>query len=211
MRTEQLIAILSKDEVVPGPIPQRILLLAGAALVLAGFVATQILGMRGDLAQAMLAPVTAMKWLLPLGVALPALSAMLSLTRPQTSGVPVLRVALIVGILAGLWLLSSILSMPGELRWPAIRGSSMPQCLTAVVSISIIPLGLAFWILRDGASPAPIYCGACTGLAAGGLSAAIYALHCNEDSPLFFLTWYGLGILIVAGLGAIAGRYLLRW
>lgn len=211
MRTEQLITLLSNDNVLPGPIPQRVLLLAGAALISAGFVLLQILGIRGDLTQAVFTPVTATKWLLPLGVALPALTAALSLTRPQTLRTPVLWIALAVGAMTGLWLLSFILSTPAGQLWPTMRGSSLYICLTSVVSISLVPLGLALWILRDGASPAPMHCGACAGLAVGGLSAAIYALHCTEDAPLFFLTWYGLGILIVTGIGAIAGRHLLRW
>ncbi len=39
--------------------------------------------------------------------------------------------------------------------------------------------------------------GAVAGLAAGGLGAALYALHCTDDSPLFVLVWYSIGI----GLG----------
>jgi hypothetical protein len=46
---------------------------------------------------------------------------------------------------------------------------------------------------------------------AAGLAAALYALQCTDDSPLFVATWYPLAILIVSLLGAAAAQRLLRW
>jgi hypothetical protein len=37
------------------------------------------------------------------------------------------------------------------------------------------------------------------------------AVHCTEDDPLFFITWYGAAILTLALLGALLGRKLLKW
>jgi hypothetical protein len=53
--------------------------------------------------------------------------------------------------------------------------------------------------------------GAAAGLGAGGLGAALYALHCSDDSPLFVAAWYSLAISIVAFAGASAGPRFLRW
>ena len=53
--------------------------------------------------------------------------------------------------------------------------------------------------------------GALAGLLAGGVGAARYAIHCTEDSPLFYATWYGIAILLATGIGAVAGRRVLRW
>ena len=53
--------------------------------------------------------------------------------------------------------------------------------------------------------------GAVAGLAAGGLAATIYCLHCPEASPLFVLTWYTLGMALAGLAGALAGERLLRW
>jgi hypothetical protein len=53
--------------------------------------------------------------------------------------------------------------------------------------------------------------GAVIGLAAGGISAALYSLHCPEAGASFVLTWYTLGILAPALLGALLGPRLLRW
>ncbi|WP_170167084.1 NrsF family protein [Paracoccus methylarcula] len=211
MKTDQLIAILAGDTVMPHRVVPRVFGFTAAGLALTAMIALTILGVRGDLMQAMSGPVTMMKWLLPLGVALPALAAAAKLTSPQTRRIPALWIAPAVGVVAVAWLLQIVVATPAPELLPAVLGSSRQACLISIISISIVPLALAIRVMRDGASPAPMHCGACIGLAVGGLSTAIYTLHCTEDAPLFFLTWYGLGILIVAGIGALAGRYLLRW
>ena len=53
--------------------------------------------------------------------------------------------------------------------------------------------------------------GALVGLASAALGAALYALHCTDDSPLFVATWYGAAALLMTGIGAILGARLLRW
>ena len=57
----------------------------------------------------------------------------------------------------------------------------------------------------------PVLTGALLGVAIGAGVAAGYALHCIEDSPLFFVSWYGLAIGIVGGVGGLLGHRLLRW
>jgi hypothetical protein len=49
------------------------------------------------------------------------------------------------------------------------------------------------------------------GVAAAGLAAALYALQCTDDLPLFVAVWYSLAIVIVSLLGAAAVPRLLRW
>jgi hypothetical protein len=49
------------------------------------------------------------------------------------------------------------------------------------------------------------------GLAGGGLGAAVYALHCIEDNPMFFVTWYGVAIAGVTVVSALIGSRILRW
>jgi hypothetical protein len=53
--------------------------------------------------------------------------------------------------------------------------------------------------------------GAAAGLAAGGLAATLYGLHCPEQGAAFVATWYSLGIAAATAGGALAGRWLLRW
>ena len=59
--------------------------------------------------------------------------------------------------------------------------------------------------------PVPALAGFVAGLGGAGMAAAVYALHCTEDSPLFYVTWYGLAIGGVAVVSAVAGARLLRW
>jgi hypothetical protein len=67
------------------------------------------------------------------------------------------------------------------------------------------------FILRDGAPLRPALAGAAAGLVAGGLAATLYAAHCTDDSPLFVTTWYGIAVMVIAGVGALAGARWLRW
>jgi hypothetical protein len=90
-------------------------------------------------------------------------------------------------------------------------GHSIPVCLPAIVLLSApILAGLAA-ALRRGAPEHTARLGALGGLAAAGLAATVYWLVCTEDSPVLYVAWYGLGILIVTGLGAVLGARLLRW
>lgn len=212
MRTDRLISILAADDTPTRPIAPRLLLQAGAGLLAAGVLALSFLGIRADLGAALADPVTLMKWLLPLAAGLPALRAALRLTRPQTGHGPAqIRLPLLVGGVALLWLVASGLSAATGTLWPQMRGGTATTCLTTVTLIGLVPLAVGLRVLRTGASPAPALSGAMLGLGSGGLAAAFYAMHCNQDSPLFFLTWYSLGILGLTVLGALAGSRLLRW
>ncbi|MFD2143896.1 NrsF family protein [Ancylobacter oerskovii] len=65
--------------------------------------------------------------------------------------------------------------------------------------------------MKRGAPEHPAWAGAAGGALAGGLGAALYALHCTDDSPLFVLTWYGLAIGFMTVAGALIGRRTLSW
>lgn len=211
MKTEQLISVLASNTQCAAPIAPRLSGLAGLALICAGLSVLTVLGIRADLVQAISSPTTLMKWLLPLAVALPAILVIPSMWQPQTRHMRLLLLSALVAAGAFVWLVSSAMATPAPDLWATWRGNSRVICLTSIVSISLLPLAAAMYVLRDGASPAPTHCGACVGLAIGGLSTAIYALHCTEDAPLFFLTWYSLAILIVTAIGAICGARFLRW
>jgi hypothetical protein len=49
------------------------------------------------------------------------------------------------------------------------------------------------------------------GLAAGGISAFVYVLHCTDDSLAFVALWYGLTLALCTAVGALLGPRLLRW
>jgi hypothetical protein len=77
--------------------------------------------------------------------------------------------------------------------------------------MSLPLLAATLWALRRGASTRPALSGALAGLLSGGAAATVYAVHCPEDSPLFYASWYVLAILGATALGALLGARLLRW
>jgi hypothetical protein len=94
---------------------------------------------------------------------------------------------------------------------PAMMGQSSGHCLAFIGIMSVPLLAASLWALRRGASTRPALSGALAGLLSGGAAATVYAVHCTEDSPLFYSLWYVLAIVGAAGVGWIVGRRLLRW
>lgn len=90
-------------------------------------------------------------------------------------------------------------------------GQTALACLASIVMISAFPLAFGIFLLRRAAPTRPVLTGSLLGVATGAGVAAGYALHCTEDSPLFFVSWYGLAIIMVGGAGAWLGHRLLRW
>lgn len=43
------------------------------------------------------------------------------------------------------------------------------------------------------------------------MAATVYGLHCPENTFTFVALWYSLGVLLLAALGAVLGRWVLRW
>lgn len=211
MKTDQLIAAMAADtrnDPSVGPLALRWFL---PVLVLAGAIALMVLGVRPDLAASLAAPVTAMKPLLPLTVALAAGCAVLRRARPEEKAGRLIWPVVLIAGLSLLWLMATMAGMPAAQWWPVAKGQTLWFCLIAVPVIAAVPLAVLIAVLRNGASTAPMRSGALAGLSAGAGAAAIYALHCTEDSPLFFLCWYALGIVAVGLIGALAGRHWLRW
>src|SRR3569623_2288457 len=99
---------------------------------------------------------------------------------------------------------------PGQ--WLAMwRGQSWMLCPWRVLVLAVpIFIGL-LWSFRRLAPTRLRAAGAAAGLDAGAFAATVYCLHCPEVSALFVLTWYSLGILLAAGLGALLGPRVLRW
>ena len=180
-------------------------LLGTLALVVAGW------GLRDDLAAELARPMPAAKLLLPTLAALAAFGGALRLARPEGE----LRGALAaLGALAAgaLGLLAVGLALTPRDAWAeALRGDTLVACLWSVPTLAVLPtLGLML-AFRRGASLAPGRSGALAGLTGGGAAAALYALHCPEDNPIFFVTWYGTGMLMATAAGALLGSRLLRW
>ena len=213
MNTDQLIMSLSADVPVVRrrALRQRIALgMAAGALVTAVLVMT-VLGIRPDLHEAMHGFSIWMKWLYTSSLGIVAILAVARLARPVTSSlrnlwllaVPVL---LLVGIGIG-----ELAGTPSE-EWRALwLGQSWKMCPWIVLTLAMpIFIGL-LWSFRRLAPTRLRAAGATAGLASGAWAATIYCVHCPEASALFVATWYSLGILLAAGIGALLGPRLMRW
>ena len=133
------------------------------------------------------------------------------LSRPDASPRGWLRLLLIPLVLV---LLSAGVEMmlPHSRPWLVrLIGNNSRVCLTAIPALSLPLLFASLIALRHGAPTRPALTGALAGLLSAGLAATLYAAQCNDDSPLFVLTWYSIAAALVAAVGALAGSKLLRY
>jgi len=213
MNTEQLIETLSRD--VPRVSRYAVLQRVATGIVAGGLAAmllvTATLGVRPDLQVAMHGFSFWMKWTYTISLGIGAIYAITRLARPAP------------GSLRGLWLLAvPVLILTGigvgELartpssEWLAMwLGRSWTSCPWLVLTLSAPIFAGLLWSFRKLAPTRLHAAGAVAGLGAGAWAATIYCLHCPEVSAIFVLTWYSLGILLAAGIGALLGPRLLRW
>jgi hypothetical protein len=80
-----------------------------------------------------------------------------------------------------------------------------------VPMLAIAPLLACLYCLRQAAPASPARAGAVAGLLSGAIAAAVYALHCTDDSPLFVALWYTVAVAGVTAIGAWAGDRVARW
>jgi len=92
-----------------------------------------------------------------------------------------------------------------------LAGGGLPECLKRIPVLAV-PVAIALVFVVRGLSPTRL---TLAGAAIGGLSAAVgavaYSLFCPIDSVAYVATWYVAAILLCAGIGAVLGRWLLRW
>lgn len=213
MNTDELITSLAADvrPVARGAVGWRL-----ASGVMVGALASTLLivatlGFRPDLWLAMHGATFWMKWGYTISLAAVAITVTARLARPDP------------GSLRRLWLIAiPVLALAaagvGELiRTPRSEwlemwlGHTWSKCPWLVLMLAVpIFIGL-LWSFRRLAPTRLRAAGAAAGLAAGAFSATVYCLHCPEVSAIFVLTWYSLGILLAASLGAVVGPRFLRW
>lgn len=212
-RTEDLIRLLAKDvRVVPRyALGQRIGfgVLVGAVLSL--LLVDGVLGVRPDIGIAIRGFSFWVKCGYTVSLGIGAVLTTASLARPENTrprwlwvlGVPVL-------LLMGIALTEMASASPSQ--WPALwLGRSWPACPWTILLLSVPILVGLLWSFRQFAPSRPGAAGAAAGLTAGAWAAALYCLHCPEESAIFVLSWFSLGIGLAAAAGAVLGRPLLRW
>lgn len=165
-------------------------------------------GLRPDLGAALLQVNVLAKTILPFGLALLAASLAFGSGRP---GRQVRLWPLALPALAGLLLVGLRLAEGPDALLAEMLGQTAVVCMASITVMSAIPLWVALRFFQHAAPTQPVLTGGLLGLAVGAGVTSGYALHCTEDSPLFFMAWYVLAICTVTGIGAALGHRLLRW
>ena len=212
MKTNQLIAALAADtNTVSRPINRQLWIAIAGGAIVAALIFFFGVGPRPDVAAALETPRFVYKYVLTLSLFASAFGLMLHLARPEAvpsgwlAALAIPPVLLIISVIAEFFLVpSSAWSM-------SFMGKNAIVCLVLIPLLSAAPLAAVMWTLRDGAPVHPVLTGAVAGLVAAGIGATLYATHCQDDSPFFVATWYGLAIIIVTAVGAVLGARLLRW
>ncbi|MFO1247854.1 MAG: DUF1109 domain-containing protein [Alphaproteobacteria bacterium] len=212
METDDLIAQLSEN-LAPAR-PHAVMRQLGAGLLL-GLVAAAILlqatlHFRHNLAAVLMVPGFWMK--LSYTVALAALGLWI-VERQSRAAADASKPFWLLGAplvaLAGLaaWQLSG----PGADTRYLMMGQTAKVCSTFILILSLPIFAGIFWAVRQLAPTRLTLAGASAGLLSGATSAALYCFHCPETAAPFILIWYTLGILLTTALGALLGRWILRW
>lgn len=212
MKTEDLIAELSGEL---RPIPPHaglapLVLGLGAGAGVSAALMLFWLGLRPDLMSAMHTSPFWMKFGYTLALAVIAFWAVLRLARPGVDAKGAMRaIALPVAAMLVLGVVE-LMRSPVD---PAILfyGSSHDVCPERIFVVSLPVFVAALWGLRRFAPTRLTVTGGIAGLFAGAAGAWVYAFHCGESGALFVSVWYTLGIVSVGILGALLGRFVLRW
>jgi hypothetical protein len=212
MQTDDLTALLC-DDLKPasrGLVPGLLLLGLLAGMVLSAALMALVLGPRPDLALAMGGSAFWMKFVYVLAVGALGLWIVERQARAGADArTPFLLLA--VPVVMMIVVASVQLSAPRADSAALIMGTSAAVCPFLIVMLAL-PVYVALLLALRRLAPTRLsLAGAAAGLAAGGWAASIYCFHCPETAAPFVVIWYSLGMVSAAALGAIIGRFALRW
>jgi hypothetical protein len=138
-----------------------------------------------------------------------AFAASLALSRPDFS-LRAVFVWLPAALILAIGVAAELAFAPPQTWFARMVGGNPFACFASVFLLALPVLIGALWALRHSAPEHPRVAGACAGLLAGAVSAALFLAHCPENSLLYTLAWHVPAIVLVAALGVLAGERLLR-
>jgi hypothetical protein len=211
--SDDLIGRLAADvrPVPRGAMAGRLLLALGASVAVAMFLMLLWIGPRSDLATAWTDPIFWIKFGYALLLAAGGFWAVERLARPGGSmrGAAIAIVATFVA--AGVLGIAQMMLSPPEMMRTLMLGGTALLCPFYIVAISTPVFAATIAVMRRLAPTNLTLAGLAAGLLSGGAGAWVYAFHCGENGLPFLAIWYTLGVAVVAAIGALAGRWLLRW
>jgi hypothetical protein len=213
MKTEELIEALAADlqPISPFALQKRLLMAAAVGATVTLAIVALGYGWREDLAAASGEWPFWRKLTFTLSVAALGLSAAFRASRPGLDAIPravwTLAPIAVIACLA-LVELATLAASEWRVTW---LGRTWLSCPWSILALSLPVLIALLLAMRRLAPTRPTIAGLTAGLASGGLAATMYGLHCPEWAASFVATWYALGIIASAVLGAVIGRRVLRW
>lgn len=210
MRTDDLIDALAAGLEPVRPARIHPLWVAGALTASVAGVLL-LLGLRPDLTVAMTGPVLWLKALYSTAMAGAALVLATRLGRPGAASRRALYGTLGVFGLAIVFAGVELALTPSADWARAWLGLTWTYCARNILLISVFAAPLIWLGARPLAPTRPMASGAALGLLTGAIAATAYGLHCPEATAPFVATWYTLGMALAAGIGAVVGRFALRW
>jgi len=213
MKTDELVTLLATgaEAVDPRAPVRRCAVAVAAGALVAAVIMVAWLGVRGSLAQDVAVPMLWVKFAFVAWLAAGGWIAAMRLARPGATlaGVPA---TLIAPVLA-MWVLAAVALSGADApqRAELFLGQTWNACSLNIAMLSAPVFAAAMWGMKGFAPTRPALAGAAAGLLAGAAGAVVYTFHCPELAAPFLGTWYVLGMLIPAALGAVIGPLVLRW
>lgn len=134
----------------------------------------------------------------------------LALSRPDGAA-SIVRPTLLAALVLSIGVAIELASTPSQLWLGRLIGNHAVGCFVSVTFLALPILLAALFAVRTGAPAHPERAGAAAGLLAGGITGALYEIHCPESSLLFVAAWHVAAIVAVTALGAYLGSKFLRW
>ncbi|VTO17017.1 NrsF family protein [Brevundimonas vancanneytii] len=211
MKTDDLIDALAFGLEPVKPARASSLLLA-AAVVASVVGVVVLLGVRPDLIQAMGGLTPWLKGLYTLALAAAALRLTTRLGRPGADVRPAAMLLFaVVAVATTAGAIELALTTPDQ-RMAVWLGRTWDVCGRNILLISAVTAPFVYLSARRLAPTRPSAGGAALGVMTGAVAATAYGLlHCPEATVAFVATWYTLGVAAVGAIGALIGRFALRW
>lgn len=214
-KIDSLVARLSRDDPRPSILAPTVTIAFAAILSLALVLTISIawLTPRADLAAELAAHnyVFVLKLIFTISVVAVALPMVRDLSVPgHRIGWGSVLTAMPFGVIMVL-ALYELAGLPVH-EWPHHVGdASWLECLLRIPALAAPAFVILAVAVRRLAPTNLTRAGAYIGLAAGGIAAMGYSLHCHDDAVAFVAISYTLAILEMALVGALIGPRVLRW
>jgi len=212
VKTPELINLLVADRTMISPRPfYAVAVAVGLGVMISASLLIASLGVRPDIANAAQSLRFLVKGATVLILAACATGLVVRLSRPEAHPGRLKWALALAPLIVAVAVIVELIATPSPQWETRLFGLHWLACLLLIPLFSIPPL-IGFLVALKQAAPRDAgRAGAVAGLAAGGIAASIYVLHCPDDSPLFLAAWYTLAIGFVALLGFVIGSRWLRW